>query len=245
MKKLLIILLVIFINKSVNAINEYNKGDKLYVIAKTGLNLRDQPDLKSKIIKKLLYGEELITEEEKLRYGRYEKDSVQIIKKGKCAKFQSISYSIKGKWVRVISEGIIGYVFDGYLSKNEPFYKDEKNRLEGIRGYIKRKYELQDSIVTKYEKSPEYQKTRLEYNAGCIVESGTTEKTGFGTIYLHNFSEEELMLYMKYWIEDMDSELCLIKADDKSRFYLFEGYIESIGLKFFGSLAIITFENWC
>lgn len=99
--------------------DQYSKGDTLFVWAKNGLNLREKPDTKSKILAKVSFGDFLIivqpTDQEYHVLGikpdnvpnSYVQESDPVI--------------FKGKWVQVMDQfGQIGFVIDQYLLRHKP-----------------------------------------------------------------------------------------------------------------------------
>jgi len=86
--------------------HRYNK-----VIAKTGLNLRSQPTVKSKMITKLPFGVEVAFVDEK----SYGLDTLQMVED------KQLRTAIIGHWVKVSYKGDIGYVNNAYLFMNESF----------------------------------------------------------------------------------------------------------------------------
>jgi hypothetical protein len=79
------------------AIGKYNSNEELFVLASSGLRLRDKPD--GKILDAVPYGSKITTLE------------------AKNAKFPAEVEGIKGSWVKVQFGKTQGYVFDGFLSK--------------------------------------------------------------------------------------------------------------------------------
>ena len=77
--------------------------EEVYVAAESGLSLRDQPDVTGKMLSKLAYGEAIGVLEET--------DKNLVVLDG--------GEKISGRWVKVATKNHIGYVFNGYLSKNK------------------------------------------------------------------------------------------------------------------------------
>jgi uncharacterized protein YgiM (DUF1202 family) len=76
----------------------YNPGESLTVFIEAGLNLRDKPDINSKVIVRVPYGQKVTV--------------LENTKKPVPFKFDNID----GHWVYAEYEGKKGYIFDGYLS---------------------------------------------------------------------------------------------------------------------------------
>ncbi|MCA0131122.1 SH3 domain-containing protein [Winogradskyella alexanderae] len=75
--------------------------EQAYVIADNGLSIREKPNLNSKKIGKLKYGQSIKIEDDT-------GEKLVILDNGK---------TVSGNWVRVKTRTKYGYVFDGYLSK--------------------------------------------------------------------------------------------------------------------------------
>lgn len=250
MKQFLIIIMLSFAQATAYGINEYQLGDTLFVIARTGLNLRSDPGLKGKILTTIPYRHRLIMKEEKPPYPWLNTDSVQIFESHhwyKAKNETTTPYWIKGKWAKVEYNGTEGYVFDGYLSKNEPLSKNENGGFESFEDYIRRNYTLEDSIQAEYDSYPDYRSTKLEFGSGCIIEYGTTTKTGWKRIFIYDFSIEEALLFLEYLNANKtrDDTILLISADDKEGKYFFYGEISSVEVKVIGSLIAISYTFWC
>lgn len=92
--------------------SEYNK-----VIAKTGLNLRSEPTVKSKMVTKLPFGVKVEFVDDK----SYGLDTLQLLE-GK-----QRPTAIIGHWVKVSYNGNIGYVNNAYLYMNESYRKRDQH----------------------------------------------------------------------------------------------------------------------
>ncbi len=98
----MIILVLFLLSFSIYAkpVISYKLGDKLYVLAKSGLNLRDKPSKNGRFLQTVSFGTQAqvrqITDKE------FEVDG------------------IFGFWVKVIADDREGYLFDGYLSTYPP-----------------------------------------------------------------------------------------------------------------------------
>lgn len=135
MKQLLIITIVFCVQSVAHGISEYQIGDTLFVIARTGLNVRSDPSLRGKALSTIPYGHRLIAKEEKLPFLWFNTDSVQIFESYSWYKAENAAtapYWIKGKWVKVEYNGMEGYVFDGFLSKSKPLSKKENGWYEWL-----------------------------------------------------------------------------------------------------------------
>jgi hypothetical protein len=88
---------------SIWAIGSYKAGDKLTVLAKSGLSLRSNPNSQGKKKSTLPFGTVVTVEAEGLKATPHQVEEFK-------------GYSIKGYWVKVKANGEEGWVFDGYLS---------------------------------------------------------------------------------------------------------------------------------
>lgn len=242
--------MLIYAQVTAYGISEYNAGDTLFVVASTGLNLRDKMGLKGKILSTIPYGHRLIVKVEKPPFPWFNTDSVQIFESYSWYKAENETttpYWIKGKWAKVKYGEIEGYVFDGFLSKNGPLSKKRNGRFESFEGYIRRNYEPEDSIQVAYNSYLDYHSTKLEFKSGCVIEYGTTTKTGWRRLFIFDFSLEEVLLFLKYLNgnELEDDTLHLISANDREGKYFFYGEISSVEVKLIGSLVAISYVFWC
>lgn len=111
MKICIINILFCFLLLPAMAADNYALNDTLYVWARNGLNLREQPDLKGKVIKTLESGTRVIVREmtEKKLTLNSGVDTTEFTKE---------PYLLKGEWILVeIDSGRKGYLFDVYLLK--------------------------------------------------------------------------------------------------------------------------------
>lgn len=99
--------------------DQYSKGDSLYVWAKNGINLREKPDTKSKILVKIPFGDFLT-----IQNSTDQPFHILGIKPNKVPNSyvqESDPVIFKGKWVQVMDQfGQIGYVIDQYLLVHKP-----------------------------------------------------------------------------------------------------------------------------
>ena len=138
MKSLKLIVAILLIPAFSFGIDYYRPGDTLWIWAKSGLNLRDAPNLHGTIIGKLPNGSRVVT----LEYCSGDSDLV-VSEKPECSSEEIVerNFRIAGRYVKVRWGNVTGYLFDGYLSKlptivknknldyrgtyEEPFYVEE------------------------------------------------------------------------------------------------------------------------
>ena len=129
MKKLLLVLLFVPI---------VSFGQDYYVSAKGGLNVREAPNSKSRKVATLLYGQNVTIESEtgiKLTINDTDKET-------------GITKVVEGEWVEVIfGTNLKGYVFDGFLRKNNSSFLTRNNGTTWTNG---------SSLYTFSENMPDY-----------------------------------------------------------------------------------------
>jgi len=92
----------------------FTEGTQLYVMANSGLTLRSEPNLKSESLGVVGFGSSVLV--------LTQPDSVST--------YDKIEW-VEGNWIYVEHEGVIGYMFDGYLSDLPlPSYDFEKCQLD-------------------------------------------------------------------------------------------------------------------
>lgn len=138
----LLITIIGFLNiNQAKAIRNYNEGDTLYVLAQSGLVLRNAPDFKSEKISLLAFGTAVIS-----KWGKNKSDpevAVEAIPPCTYKGQNYEGYKIPGKWVQVSVNGKTGYVFDGYLSKCPSANSHDRNideyltRVFGIASHLR------------------------------------------------------------------------------------------------------------
>ena len=137
MKKLFLILLILFNINSLNAAENYKFGDRLFVASPKGLNLRAEPSPTSKILVELKCNIQ-ITIVDNLPFTKSFTYSI--------TNFSSGTLKIKGFWVKVSFNNLEGYVFGGNLSNYKYDVKGINEDYAQIFGMPK-----VDSIVTYSE----------------------------------------------------------------------------------------------
>ena len=245
---LLSLLSVVFVT-SLFGIDRYQVGDSLFIIAKTGLNLRQDADMKSPVLTILPYGERVEVLAERHPNWHKDADSVQIIRPEEW--YQSAeptpAYWLTGRWVPVKYGEQRGYVFDGYLSRHPPFVFDRFGLIEDLPAYVERNYRLRETKVHPFEIDLYYADTVKFFDRGCTLERGISEKSSWSTVYIYDFSIEELMLYTSYLYRSRgdDTRLYLIRADPGNATYYFYGEIGSIEINAVGAMLMVRYRSWC
>ena len=183
MKKLFLILLILFNINSLNAAENYKYGDPLYVASPKGLNLRAEPSSTSKILVELKYNSQ-ISIIDKLPFT---KSFTYLV-----TNFSSGTLKIKGFWVKISFNNLEGYVFDGNLTNYKYDAKGNNEDYAQIFGMPK-----VDSIVTysepvdgiKYEKIttkkiyPKVLEEVVIFFDGCYDVQQTFKNITFNEVY--------------------------------------------------------------
>ncbi|MEM1327582.1 MAG: SH3 domain-containing protein [Bacteroidota bacterium] len=130
--------LVVFINilSAQTRYDTLNNTGLFSVLSTTGLNMRSQPDLHSKVLVAVPYDEKV----EVLNMTRYGRDTLGY--KELWRSYDSTTYQIPiaGSWRKVKYKDYIGYMFDAYLSK---YYKNSGSyRQEDLSIGLNRDYAL-------------------------------------------------------------------------------------------------------
>ncbi len=240
MKKLILISLgLIILSTNTKAANKYNIGDKLYLWAKSGLNLRSGPGTSFDVIEKLRFGEEI-----EVKAFCSKTFNIKCI-----SKTESNYYSkqvepliLKGNWVKVISsDGKIGFLIDQYLlyakpeNVDKPFLYDinlRKTRIDTLHNsqVIKDRNGLNLSVKHRYLDGIE----KLESTGGNWGE----------TCYVFpNYSiEEVLILLSSSW---RDFEGFSVLRNWKQELMISDGEICVFTIKLKKNMVIVNLECSC
>jgi len=122
--KLSCILCLLFCLVSFSAFSsdKYQVGDTMFIWAKSGLHLRENPDLNSRILSSLYFGEEIVVQgltNNRINLNGISKVSNSTIRN----KIGPVIF--RGHWVQVRTKnGDIGYVVDQYIMQEEPANKN-------------------------------------------------------------------------------------------------------------------------
>ena len=175
-----------------------------YVLAESGLNMRSEPNLKSKVIAKIPYGES-VTDPDYTDEGNYE--GIEDFP----------GYHIYDYWIKCNYKGKVGYVFKGYLSRYRVPKADEgmQEYLTRLFGHEKTEYMPNQGYHNEEEVEP---CARLIVHADGNM-SGISNCSEGGTQYqyiLGSFSKIEAYLLMKLIFTDMN-----IAYDEDERTVIF------------------------
>ena len=177
MKQLILSICIAFLLfQNAYCINNYKQGDELVVWAKSGLNLREEPNIQSKVISKIVLGETVVVQE-----GKKIQD-LNIIDKQTLADGQSFTMTLRGSWVKVKFNDNEGFLFDAYLSKIK--YEKDKSLHELLID--------QKEICNEYKHDFRGRITIL--NDGTFIKNFYGESYGGYNIMIPFFSFEEAFI---------------------------------------------------
>ena len=146
MKKHLLIIGILIIQISAFGISEYEKGDSLFVLAKSGLSIRENSNTSSKTIGRIPYGEQIITQNQKTLFEyKFESKSIFDKENFKPTKKYKKGIELKGRWIRVKYKEKEGFIFDGYLSKFKPPKLERETNLFFL-DYFENNYKISKEI---------------------------------------------------------------------------------------------------
>ncbi len=194
MKAVILTALGIILSTQCLAINEYQFGDRLFVWAKSGLNMREAPDANSKVLIKISFGGEVVCQSRKY-WDDYLHNSQKINDKIELPSGKSAQIELKGSWAKVKYENYEGYVFDAYLSRFKPAKK--AGNAESILGYFKNEF----SPITYLEKKDsmlEYGRDKVVFSNGIFLSHNYHPSGSAFQMNVPDFSIEEAFLLIRY-----------------------------------------------
>lgn len=187
------------------ATTRYAANDALYVLATSGLNLRDKADANGTKITNVPYGSTVKVLAEDLGKTAY---SVEEIK----------GFKIEGYWVKVDFGGKIGYLFDGFLSK----WAAPKNDAYDFATYLDKACKKVKSDKNKPKKADPrdadiFEYEHIEYADGTqfttqAYEGGANDKIIFGA---GKITLPEAYLLMKALTKGEKTGACKYDASKK------------------------------
>ncbi len=174
----------------------YNSGDSIFVWA-SSLNMRETPDPKSPVKKKIPYGSVVLIIGDSIEEVAYK--HLAIPSRIMSDENKSRPFYLSGFWVKVSYQGVIGYVFDGYLSKM-PTFSNYNGKMEDLKNWA-----ITDLKLTAYpyKKGDNAWITYSSQTSGVEVKIGHNEKSAFREIRLPDISmQEALMLAIQIFEAD-------------------------------------------
>jgi hypothetical protein len=195
MRSVLIVSILILIVSNVYSIGEYMINDTLFVWANNGLSIRDTTSIEGRRIGIIPYGQKLKVLESK--FDGYHEDIITIYPEKKEQNGNEIkSYSrieLQGSWVKIKYGEIIGFVFDGYLSKYDAPSINAKEVHENLDNYLERVF---GKISSRTKGFNDYVITESFYMEG-IYRQNIASKSAYVKYVLPCFSLEEIVVFIK------------------------------------------------
>jgi len=174
------------------------KAEEYYCWAIAGLNIRETPSSSGKILGKIVYGQKLDIDLANQEYSNYYEELFLVgINEDKSADIM-----FRGSWLKVELNGMIGYIFSGYLSRFPAFNleKSENSNLFGsFKDYMSRNFKLLNSNLETWDSTYFDNKMRsYSWDRGIMVIDANSEK-GMGTnIIFADMTLNEALLFVKF-----------------------------------------------
>lgn len=185
-------LLLICFTLPASGISSYTKEDTLYVWAEGSLVIRDTSNANGHKISSVPYGKSVQVLESKL-FDFYQ-DSIQISQAWSDQDGQHYNaVYLRGFWVKVSFNGLIGYVFDGYLSHFPAPILQKNGENEDIAEYIMRIFGVPEKKNTRGEDFF----IKDDYFKKGVSSKAIGSKTAYKRYILPDLSLEEAILFIK------------------------------------------------
>lgn len=211
------------------AITEYRPGDKLFVWAESGLNMRATPEFNSKILTKIPYAE-VVTCKEWKYWESYFNDSQSITDKVQLPEGKYSQVQLKGDWALVKFGDYEGYVFDAYLSRFRPLPK----KTGGFKDLYE--YFIEESdwarYIEKRDSTSEYGRDKIVLGNGVFMTINYHPAGLAFQIHIPDCSIEEAFLIIrnldKYAIKIIQDKEGGIFIDQEMGGYRIESFKNSV-----------------
>jgi hypothetical protein len=180
------------------------KAEEYYNWAINGLNIRETPSANGKALGKIPYGQKLEIDLRNQEYSNYYEELFLVgIKPDKSADIK-----FTGPWLKVEFNGLIGYVFGGYLSRF-PSYKIENienhKRSESFKDYMNRNYKLLNDNKETWDSTYFDNKIRTSFWENGIMSINDNNEKGAGaTIIFADMTLNEALLFVKFYFNLLD-----------------------------------------
>ncbi|MEY3242458.1 MAG: hypothetical protein RIR11_3897 [Bacteroidota bacterium] len=246
MNKKILQLIFCLVANNCFAIDYYSPGDSLWVWAKGGLNIRATPNDTAKIIGRVTNSSLVVVLEGQDKDYPY---SIEVIKRsaktGDSEKGYHPNFKLNGYWAKINHNGIVGYVFDGYLSKLPTFigHQNDEQREDDfhVLALKKRNKLLKQIGQNKYDQQ-DYKFVRYIFGNGSIIditgESGSWRKE---MLFPDDLSLIEGYLIYAHTMK-METDTLLEKGDD---YLVFEVEMGVLTIKKVGSFLILYESHSC
>jgi hypothetical protein len=245
---LLIILSIIALNGF--AQKEFYKGHNYYVWAYKGLNLRETAEIDSKVLTVIPYGA-IVTIDSLVDMKDMEVEIINSIvisdrRTTNCGlKEKTPNCVIKGKMVKVVFNGLAGFVFNGFLSELEPIY--ENHNIFNLGNAFETNY----GVLAKLDKSA---KEDYDCNSQIIYKNGFVayHNCGIGwwqrTFVIKDISFQEGLLVFANFIKknnsgSIDYKWFIIKKEDYFISFSEESEMYDASLEQLGNLMVISISG--
>lgn len=200
MKAIFVSFLGLFFASSIFAIGDYSKGEALYIWATSGLNMRTAPDAKASKTANLPFGTRVIVIDKEVRSHPFRYTMVAS---------EKASWAIDGHWVEVQFGDMMGYVFDGYLSKlpmitngpaHHPYFEQDRIKDFGKTHWGGLKEETKTTRLDFEANQRDADKGRsssykLTFNNGAYYERVEESFSGYTSVFIKDISLEEAYLF--------------------------------------------------
>lgn len=185
----------------------YKVGDTLYVMAQSGLNLRDKPSKNGRFLQNISFGSSVLVRQ--TTYKEYEVDF------------------IPGFWVKAIADDREGYLFDGYLSSYPPpVFELSKKTIPTLKQYAE-KYLPQKTKVT------EVTDVTLVTTSTLVLPLARLEEAYLlGVCFVYNFEKYKYPLRsdkIKYSDTEVEYKITKDKSGNMISVSVIETYLASGG----------------
>ncbi|WP_439698651.1 SH3 domain-containing protein [Mucilaginibacter sp. AW1-7] len=198
MKNLIAIIVVsaLFVSIGIKAVAQANttaKSLKVWLLA--GVNLKSNPDDKSKTIATIPYG-----------------TIVKPLKSAGEAKALTVDfntaalkepYQLNGKWIKTEFNGKKGFLFNGYLSAMPALEMDDHGFVETEDAYLKRNYGVLK--IAKRIPKKGTKETSIYYKNGAVTTETYFDGCADHKLLLKNISLDEAMLFEKVLHKNADA----------------------------------------
>ncbi|MBK8396544.1 MAG: SH3 domain-containing protein [Leptospiraceae bacterium] len=201
-KNIFIILILCFANSLISKPNiSYKIGDRLYVLAKSGLHLRAKPSKRGRLLQTVSFGSAALVQQ--ITDKEYEAEG------------------IPGFWVKVIADDREGYLFDGFLST----YPPPVNELPSLSAPTLKSYA--EKFLPKDTKVSESTDETMVTTSTLILPLARLEEAYLlGVCFLYNFDKYKYPLKTDI-IKYADTEVKYIVTKDKLGNTLFVSVTET------------------
>jgi hypothetical protein len=247
MKSYITLLAFCLISIHSEAIDWYNPGDTLWVWAKTGLSLRESPDVKSKVLIKVKNAEKVIMLDYPDQQYPFEleeiKSSIQITPGEGKKEFPG--YALTGYWAKVRYGEITGFVFDAFLSRLPTITGDPHvaNRKEDFHvEYFKKHHKLLRKIgQPDYDKEDNKSIRYVFDNGNMVAIDGVSAGWWKNILFTEGLSLTEGYLIYVHTLRT-DFHILTRKGTDFLEFDVGDG---TVTIKKAGMFLVITEDHHC